>query len=189
MICYLKFQSAVLKETIDDLEWPGSSIQIRIQPDPPTVILKGEGHGDLQVCYRLACYVLLASSCAYNSLHLQNLADWVPLLCKYRPSNRVPMRSWSVIQVNFLCLESQMVCFFVLICRPYCFLQGINTSFFEQLPRTSPVVSSRIIVGQKPPLGGEGCWKSSTWFHLPGQVCHTSVILVEEPSRQAESPI
>ena len=70
MICYLKFQSAVLKETIDDLEWPGSSIQIRMQPDPPTVILKGEGHGDLQVCYRLACYVHLSSSCAYNSLSL-----------------------------------------------------------------------------------------------------------------------
>lgn len=44
------FQSAILKETIDDLEWPGSSIQIRMQPDPPTVIFRGEGHGDLQVC-------------------------------------------------------------------------------------------------------------------------------------------
>ncbi|TKW19460.1 hypothetical protein SEVIR_4G021100v4 [Setaria viridis] len=42
-------KSAVLKETIDDLEWPGSSIQIRMQPDPPTVVFKGEGHGDLQV--------------------------------------------------------------------------------------------------------------------------------------------
>ncbi|KAJ1257805.1 hypothetical protein BS78_10G024200 [Paspalum vaginatum] len=42
-------KSAVLKETVDDLEWPGSSIQIRMQPDPPTVIFKGEGHGDLQI--------------------------------------------------------------------------------------------------------------------------------------------
>ncbi|CAL5036502.1 unnamed protein product [Urochloa decumbens] len=42
-------KSAVLKETIDDLEWPGSSIQIRMQPDPPTVVFKGEGHGDLQI--------------------------------------------------------------------------------------------------------------------------------------------
>ncbi|KAG0512565.1 hypothetical protein BDA96_10G025200 [Sorghum bicolor] len=42
-------KSAVLKETTDDLEWPGSSIQIRMQPDPPTVILKGDGHGDLQI--------------------------------------------------------------------------------------------------------------------------------------------
>jgi cell cycle checkpoint protein len=72
MIRCLKFQSAVLKETIDDLEWPGSSIQIRMQPDPPTVILKGEGHGDLQVRFT-GCpviYVHLAPSCAYDSLSL-----------------------------------------------------------------------------------------------------------------------
>lgn len=42
-------QSAVLKETIDDLEWPGSSVQIVLNPDPPTAIFRGEGHGDLQV--------------------------------------------------------------------------------------------------------------------------------------------
>ncbi|XP_062227945.1 uncharacterized protein LOC133926169 [Phragmites australis] len=42
-------KSAVLKESIDDLEWPGSNIQIQMQPDPPTVIFKGEGHGDLQI--------------------------------------------------------------------------------------------------------------------------------------------
>ncbi|KAK3128291.1 hypothetical protein QOZ80_6BG0459490 [Eleusine coracana subsp. coracana] len=44
-------KSAILKESIDDLEWPGSSIQIQMQPDPPSVILKGEGHGDLQIEY------------------------------------------------------------------------------------------------------------------------------------------
>ena len=54
MINCLKLQSAVLKEALDDLEWPGSSIQIRMQPDPPTVVFKGEGHGDLQVCYNLS---------------------------------------------------------------------------------------------------------------------------------------
>ncbi|KAL6606273.1 hypothetical protein ACP70R_041926 [Stipagrostis hirtigluma subsp. patula] len=42
-------KSAILKESIDDLEWPGSTIQILMQPDPPSVILKGDGHGDLQV--------------------------------------------------------------------------------------------------------------------------------------------
>ncbi|KAL6861475.1 hypothetical protein ACP4OV_017175 [Aristida adscensionis] len=42
-------KSAILKESIDDLEWPGSTIQILMQPDPPSVILKGEGHGDLQI--------------------------------------------------------------------------------------------------------------------------------------------
>ncbi|KAK8976526.1 hypothetical protein V6N11_049184 [Hibiscus sabdariffa] len=41
--------SAALKEAIDDLEWPGSSIQIIVQPDPPCVTFKGEGHGDLQI--------------------------------------------------------------------------------------------------------------------------------------------
>ncbi|KAI4328048.1 hypothetical protein L6164_020442 [Bauhinia variegata] len=42
-------RSAALKEAIEDLEWPGSSIQIILQPDPPSVILRGEGHGDLQI--------------------------------------------------------------------------------------------------------------------------------------------
>ncbi|XP_007040656.2 PREDICTED: uncharacterized protein LOC18606791 isoform X2 [Theobroma cacao] len=41
-------KSAALKEAIDDLEWPGSSIQILLQPVPPCVTFKGEGHGDLQ---------------------------------------------------------------------------------------------------------------------------------------------
>ncbi|XP_057859645.1 uncharacterized protein LOC131068472 isoform X2 [Cryptomeria japonica] len=48
-------KSAVLKEAIDDLEWPGSSIQLSINPDPPVVTFKGEGHGDLQ-CDRYVSY-------------------------------------------------------------------------------------------------------------------------------------
>lgn len=50
-------QSAILKESVDDLEWPGSSIQIQFQPDPPSVILKGEGHGDLEVRFKLLCVI------------------------------------------------------------------------------------------------------------------------------------
>lgn len=42
-------QSAALKEAIDDLEWPGASIQITLEPVPPSVTFRGEGHGDLQV--------------------------------------------------------------------------------------------------------------------------------------------
>lgn len=42
-------KSAALKEAIDDLEWPGSSIQIVLQPAPPSVTFRGEGHGDLQI--------------------------------------------------------------------------------------------------------------------------------------------
>lgn len=46
-------QSAALKEAIDDLEWPGSNVQITLQPAPSSVMFKGEGHGDLQVQYGL----------------------------------------------------------------------------------------------------------------------------------------
>ena len=42
-------QSTALKEAIEDLEWPGSSIQLSLNPDPPVVTFRGEGHGDLQV--------------------------------------------------------------------------------------------------------------------------------------------
>ncbi|PKI45735.1 hypothetical protein CRG98_033868 [Punica granatum] len=41
-------KSAALKEAIDDVEWPGSSIQITLQPSPPSVNFMGEGHGYLQ---------------------------------------------------------------------------------------------------------------------------------------------
>lgn len=50
-IVVLNPQSAALKEAIDDLEWPGSSIQISLQPVPPSVTFRGEGHGDLQVLF------------------------------------------------------------------------------------------------------------------------------------------
>ncbi|KAL6557011.1 hypothetical protein OROHE_006887 [Orobanche hederae] len=40
--------SAALKEAIDDLEWPGSSIQIKLHPSAPAVVFRGEGHGGLQ---------------------------------------------------------------------------------------------------------------------------------------------
>ncbi|AQK80201.1 Cell cycle checkpoint protein RAD1 [Zea mays] len=64
-------KSAVLKETIDDLEWPGSSIQIRMQPDPPTVILKGEGHGDLQTefPYYANTDLLIVFQCEHEVSH------------------------------------------------------------------------------------------------------------------------
>ena len=61
MIHLLKCQSAILKESIDDLEWPGSSIQIHFHPDPPSVIFKGEGHGDLEVCHELLSVIQIAS--------------------------------------------------------------------------------------------------------------------------------
>ncbi|GBG68579.1 hypothetical protein CBR_g3124 [Chara braunii] len=42
-------KSAALKEIIEDLEWPGSSIVLTVHPDPPRVTFRGEGHGDLQI--------------------------------------------------------------------------------------------------------------------------------------------
>ncbi|KAJ4728635.1 Cell cycle checkpoint protein RAD1 [Melia azedarach] len=58
-------KSAALKEAIDDLEWPGSSIQIKLQPDPPSVTFKGEGHGDLQIdmLYYVSTDLLIAFHC------------------------------------------------------------------------------------------------------------------------------
>ncbi|GJS24505.1 hypothetical protein Tco_0453137 [Tanacetum coccineum] len=40
---------SITKEAIDDLEWPGSSIQITLQPTPLSVTFKGGGHGDLHI--------------------------------------------------------------------------------------------------------------------------------------------
>ncbi|KMZ70818.1 hypothetical protein ZOSMA_193G00490 [Zostera marina] len=42
-------KSALLKEAIDDLEWPGSSVEIILKPDPPSVTFRSEGHGDLEI--------------------------------------------------------------------------------------------------------------------------------------------
>lgn len=58
-------KAAALKEAIDDLEWPGSSIQITLQPALPSVSFKGEGHGDLQVdfMYYANTDLLIAFSC------------------------------------------------------------------------------------------------------------------------------
>lgn len=42
-------KSAALKEALDDLEWPGSSIEITVSPVPPRVTFRGDGHGDLQI--------------------------------------------------------------------------------------------------------------------------------------------
>ncbi|XP_051136866.1 uncharacterized protein LOC127255399 [Andrographis paniculata] len=64
-------KSAALKEAIDDLEWPGSSIQITLQPTPPSVIFRGEGHGDLQIDFKYNASVdlLLAYSCDRQISH------------------------------------------------------------------------------------------------------------------------
>ncbi|KAL2472169.1 damaged DNA binding [Abeliophyllum distichum] len=64
-------KSAALKEAIDDLEWPGSSIQIILQPDPPSVTFRGEGHGDLQIDfnYYANSELLIAFSCDRQISH------------------------------------------------------------------------------------------------------------------------
>lgn len=58
-----RIQSALLKEAIDDLEWPGSSVEIILKPDPPSVTFRSEGHGDLEVSgsyYEFVCKLNLA---------------------------------------------------------------------------------------------------------------------------------
>ncbi|KAH6795111.1 PCNA domain-containing protein [Perilla frutescens var. hirtella] len=64
-------KSAALKEAIDDLEWPGSSIQIKLQPSPPSVIFRGEGHGDLQIDFNYYANtdLLIAFSCDRQVSH------------------------------------------------------------------------------------------------------------------------
>ncbi|CAI5471776.1 unnamed protein product [Closterium sp. Yama58-4] len=42
-------RSSVLKELIEDLEWPGASVRISISPQPAGVTFLAQGHGDLQV--------------------------------------------------------------------------------------------------------------------------------------------
>ncbi|XP_057799191.1 uncharacterized protein LOC131015005 isoform X2 [Salvia miltiorrhiza] len=64
-------KSAALKEAIDDLEWPGASIQIALQPAPPSVIFRGEGHGDLQIDFNYYANtdLLIAFSCDRQVSH------------------------------------------------------------------------------------------------------------------------
>ncbi|XP_057994313.1 uncharacterized protein LOC110637305 isoform X2 [Hevea brasiliensis] len=61
-------KSAALKEAIDDLEWPGSSIQIILKPVPPSVTFRGEGHGDLQIdfMYYINTDLLIAFHCDHE---------------------------------------------------------------------------------------------------------------------------
>ncbi|KAL5550584.1 hypothetical protein UlMin_000760 [Ulmus minor] len=47
--CSILFFTSALKEAIDNLEWPGASIQITLQPTPPSVTFRGDGHRDLQI--------------------------------------------------------------------------------------------------------------------------------------------
>ncbi|KAI5420760.1 uncharacterized protein LOC127075513 [Lathyrus oleraceus] len=62
-------KSAALKEAIEDLEWPGSSIQITMEPDPPRVTLRAEGHGDLQIdfMYSANSELLVAFQCDHRA--------------------------------------------------------------------------------------------------------------------------
>ncbi|KAJ9707226.1 hypothetical protein PVL29_002288 [Vitis rotundifolia] len=61
-------KSAALKEAIDDLEWPGSSIQLTLEPVPPSVTFRGEGHGDLQIdfMYYVNTDLLIAFHCDHR---------------------------------------------------------------------------------------------------------------------------
>lgn len=42
-------RSNLLKEAVEDLEWPGGSVRLSLSPHPPTVTLMAEGQGKLQI--------------------------------------------------------------------------------------------------------------------------------------------
>ncbi|KAL5551023.1 hypothetical protein UlMin_001199 [Ulmus minor] len=64
-------KTSALKEAIDDLEWPGASIQITLQPTPPSVTFRGDGHGDLQIdfTYYANADLLIAFHCDCQVSH------------------------------------------------------------------------------------------------------------------------
>ncbi|KAF4401708.1 hypothetical protein G4B88_000756 [Cannabis sativa] len=61
-------KTAALKEAVDDLEWPGASIQITLQPSPPCVTFRSDGHGDLQIdfMYYANADLLMAFHCDHQ---------------------------------------------------------------------------------------------------------------------------
>lgn len=70
-------QSAALKEALDDLEWPGSSIEITVSPVPPIVTFRGEGHGDLQV--RVLSQITICNLYRLFAISVSSFAFDVPL--------------------------------------------------------------------------------------------------------------
>eukprot|EP00877_Chromochloris_zofingiensis_P014762 jgi/Chrzof1/953/Cz01g34290.t1 len=48
-VSYFLAQGTILKEAIDDLEWPGGSVQITMQRDPAKLTLKSTGNGSLEI--------------------------------------------------------------------------------------------------------------------------------------------
>jgi hypothetical protein len=43
------YTGALLKEAIEDLEWPGSAVAVRLTQDPPAISLTAHGTGSLEV--------------------------------------------------------------------------------------------------------------------------------------------
>jgi cell cycle checkpoint protein len=41
---------ALLKEAVDDLEWPGGSVVIKLTRDPAAISMVARGTGSLEVC-------------------------------------------------------------------------------------------------------------------------------------------
>lgn len=39
----------LLREAVEDLEWPGGAVEVVLQQDPPRLILAASGHGALEV--------------------------------------------------------------------------------------------------------------------------------------------
>lgn len=49
MLLYYILSGPLLKEAVDDLEWPGGSVTLRLARDPAAVSLTASGTGTLEV--------------------------------------------------------------------------------------------------------------------------------------------
>lgn len=45
----LRGPGSLLKEAVEDLEWPGSAVAVKLVQDPPTISLSAHGTGSLEV--------------------------------------------------------------------------------------------------------------------------------------------
>lgn len=67
----------LLKEAVDDLEWPGGPVSLRLARDPAAVSLAASGTGSLEV-RGLTCSLLQLSPRTAVVLSRQDVLWWLP---------------------------------------------------------------------------------------------------------------
>lgn len=123
-------KSAALKEAIEDLEWPGSSIKITLEPDPPSVSLRAEGHGDLQVCIVFNSNDQMLVALKFKlTMYTFCFSDRLHVLCEFWTLGGISVWSLSFFQVfyfsflknYYFCvschfLASNFICYYYACC-------------------------------------------------------------------------